>query len=751
MVRNYATLDAATLPADTTLEQSGTTAYTAAPATPQTVRSTLGKTLGIWYVEWIAYGTLGSGSGSDLRVGVCLAAAGATVALGEDANSVAWCADGRIRSAGATVSTEATWTLGDVIGCEVNAASRIAVLRKNGSPVATITVPGTDEAMTPAATLVAGAGSDDITPELRILYSAGQRTQEHAPGASGTASGINAGWFEVAANIGLLRAADRAFRSLSSDSPALAHWPDGISNQAFPIARTLHFPPWGGGGAQQAQATLRLDNASGEFDALLAEDARDAEVRVRTLAKGAALADAQPVATLVVDAVRAPNDMSIEVTLRDTTATLQSPAQRRLILPTADEAVQAKPWPFVLGAVRSLPLTCLDAENQVYAINDGPVAGVGSIRDRGDPFAPSLGDYILAADGPGTVTLASIAQGKVTADVSSVGGDTPEPPADLLAGTGDFGNAENAALWSTVTNGATDDYSVSGGKLTGASFSEVSGVKIPGFSMTAGVTYMFRLTMSRLVDTRYATTGNTTPTDYLCLARPRGFEPDFFDALGSQRIYTPGTKDAWNQGYDPAFDLASQPIVIIASSPYDAEVWLALHASNYGASFQIASIVVWQLRDAELDDESLQPMPLADTLQQLLEGRAGWPRSKWSIDDARAIDAATGYAGVGIASTTEAPLTTMQAVQLVLDAYWVSTWQDEAGVLRFTRLVDPATVEPAGDIGIDDMLSEPDVTLDLAPGLTTQLGARKNWMPLQPSEMVSDDVGLPNSLDGGDA
>ena len=79
----------------------------------------------------------------------------------------------------------------------------------------------------------------------------------------------------------------------------------------------------------------------------------------------------------------------------------------------------------------------------------------------------------------------------------------------------------------------------------------------------------------------------------------------------------------------------------------------------------------------------------------------------------------------------------------------MDTWQDAEGVLRFARLVDPADELAEVTITARDMLADPTVSIDLAPALTTQIAARRNWQPLAASEMVSDDVGLPATLDGG--
>src|SRR5690606_1266724 len=108
--------------------------------------------------------------------------------------------------------------------------------------------------------------------------------------------------------------------------------------------------------------------------------------------------------------------------------------QRRLIRPGADPSSAFNPWPIVYGAVYSIEPPLLDYAAQQYAVNDGPIAAMGVARDKGDPFDYSAGDYTYSTT-DGTITLHNgQAQGRVTIDMSSVGGQQLDPPVDLLNG-----------------------------------------------------------------------------------------------------------------------------------------------------------------------------------------------------------------------------------------------------------------------------------------------------------------------------
>lgn len=755
-MRNYATIDQAKFPPDSVVERGATVMRTSAASAPQTGRSTIAKSVGAWYVECVIFGTLGAGS--DIRVGACVDAQSSGVALGGNhAGSfaqnygVGYCADGYLRwynSGGAALSinTGMPYDPGDVIGVLIDNDGRTISWSRNGTPVPnSVTMPwAAGTPCTPAWTLVAGAPDETTTPDIAILYNAGQQRME------GVAAGI-VGWWEPVPGIGLVRVADRPYRDIATPSEA---WPAGLSAAALQVTQAVSFWPWGGRAAR-ASATLRLDN-DGRFDRLLAEDARDATVRVRRLVETEFAASEELVATLTVDSVQAADDSSVTLTLRDNAAALAVPMQDRLFLPTADEPVVGKPWPVVIGAGRSVPLTCMDVEEQIYAISDGAIAGLASLRDRGAQLAPSLGDYVLQQDGPGTVTLTGVAQGKVTADMSSLGGDVPGGPVDLLGGKGDFHDSSDWTLpsgWQIRAAGSGLPrrlYGVS----DGSSGQIVRGVKLP-FAPVAGHTYMIRVTMLSLFDGRVATTTNGAPTANVSIRYGTSSAPSPFasESFSPVLVYTPYVRNPHGGSpiHNEMFDVGSQPTSFIATANSARPLWLTFDAgTGYACNFNVAEIVVWELAQNEVDDESLVPATFAQACSEIFR-RAGWTAAQWSMTDALAIDAATGYAGVGIVSTTEAPLTVEAGLRLLCDSYCVDWYIDETGMLRFVRLIDPATVAPTATITARDMREPPRVSIDLAPELTTQLGGRKNWMPLAASEMVSDDVGLPLALDGGAA
>lgn len=144
------------------------------------------------------------------------------------------------------------------------------------------------------------------------------------------------------------------------------------------------------------------------------------------------------------------------------------------------------------------------------------------------------------------------------------------------------------------------------------------------------------------------------------------------------------------------------------------------------------------------DASSVGPGPAPATLQQALAdimGRLG--KAAWSGADCAAIDAATGYAGVGYYAGTA--ITGRDAMNAILPSYGVGCYQDADGALRFVQVAAPE--EWAGELAFDlaggdlaeDLLAVPDD----APNLTRRMAYRPNAQALGASDLVTDVVDVP--------
>jgi hypothetical protein len=144
------------------------------------------------------------------------------------------------------------------------------------------------------------------------------------------------------------------------------------------------------------------------------------------------------------------------------------------------------------------------------------------------------------------------------------------------------------------------------------------------------------------------------------------------------------------------------------------------------------------------DLSSVGPDQQPATLQQAMAdimGRLG--KSAWMAADCAAIDAASGYAGIGYYAGNA--ITGRDAMNAILPSYSAACYQDPNGALRFTRVVAPETFHgaPAFDLGESDLAEDLLCVPDDAPNLTRRMAYRPNAQALAASDLVTDVVDVP--------
>ncbi len=144
------------------------------------------------------------------------------------------------------------------------------------------------------------------------------------------------------------------------------------------------------------------------------------------------------------------------------------------------------------------------------------------------------------------------------------------------------------------------------------------------------------------------------------------------------------------------------------------------------------------------DLSSVGPGQQPATLQQAMGdimGRLG--KSAWVATDCAAIDAATGYAGIGYYAGNA--ITGRDAMSAILPSYSAACYQDPNGALRFTRVVAPESYggAPAFDLVEDDLAEDLLCVPDDAPNLTRRMAHRPNAQALAASDLVTDVVDVP--------
>ncbi len=716
--RLHSAFDPSALGASLELSRSNTVlTYTGSADINRTVRVTDGQDSGVWSAEFLVWGD--APIANLVSIGVVKSTASLASYVGGDANGYGYrLAEGQIHNAGASIATVTAGAKGQMVTVLVDATAQTMLIELDGVPLTTVTLP--DSGPWHLAASMGGA----VGYDLFMMVNTGQRAFEYG-------RGVRLGWFAARESLGMWRFADRPWLTAPTDDPPNARYRGLLLDKSkLQLRGGLTFWPMrsGGDGVQSSGGSLRVGNANRDLDILLTADVRDAQVRVLEIPEGGDYSNAVQLADLVLDSVSADGDASIDIRIGDVLDQLDAALQDRLVRPDADESSADKIWPLSLGACRSVtppliqanPADDPDAAAR-FALHDGPVLGLGYVRDGGYPFnyaALPIPDYWL--DSLGRLMLAREPAYALTVDLSSVGGDVPGGPTDLLGGDGDFPSGTN---W-TVTNGSISSNKLTLTNTTPGIYNITAYAKHNSFTMTAGQSYRIEIEIDQLL--------GGLPT--------YGQFPSVL-LTGSATGTTPfptRSQAYWERAYVGVY-------TAVVSPHTNTPLFIALTGTQAGFDqARVKSMRIFEVNTDPVDDESLVPITLEAFLREIIEVRAGWSPDSWSAADAAAIDAATGYAGIGFHASE--PTTRRQALQEVLDSYCACLWRDDAGVIRVTRLVPPEDQAATRTIKPIHMLSDLRMRQDLAPGLTTQGQGRKNWHPLQAGEVTTDTVDVPASL-----
>ncbi|MGB3749456.1 MAG: SPRY domain-containing protein [Rhodanobacter sp.] len=434
----YAIFDPTHLGAALELEQSGTQlAVTAIADINRTALAIFPQSVGRWRAEVMAYGP-----GTLLAsVGVATLDASLATYAGGDANGYGYRLDlGEIHNNGAAIDGSPgapVASKGDIIGLLLDLTTTQPTITwyRQGTPVFTQVLPSTG----PWAIAVSLGGSEAYG--LRAFLNTGQRAFEFFPPT-------DEGWFEPPLVVRGLRLASEDWMSPASDDVPNARYSGLLAgdNSELRAVRSLDFWPWQRG-VQTGAMVLSAYDAEDTFAEILAGDARDLPMRISSIDSGQSYADRVSLFSAVIDGVTAVDDLTVKLTCRDPLGLLGVPLQRALIRPDAEPSAANTPRPIVLGACRNVPAVLTDRVALAYAVSDAPILGIGYVRDSGYPLDPAAvpADFALDATRTGLLLHAE-PTGKITADISSVGGDQlPQPADDILNGAGDPFTGTNGA------------------------------------------------------------------------------------------------------------------------------------------------------------------------------------------------------------------------------------------------------------------------------------------------------------------
>jgi len=673
----------------------------------RTARASVGRAVGVWSVEFMAYPTATTPVISDPLdsiVGIATADADLSDHLGADGYGIGYeLATGEIHAGGSVVATVAAAGEGDIVSVQADLADGAVTFLVNGAPVHT---QGFDsglmgETFYPAASMGSGDEAD-----ARLFLNSGQRAFEYPLADSD-------GWYSIPATIDTLRFADsQSYFTAATDEIPNAWFRGCISQSAVKLVRGLNFWPWGSTQSRGAAAQFILLDPNGEYDGLIGANIRDLPVTIHQVADGGTpFAEAQLLGTFVVEKVEAPSDGQKRITLRDRTAVLDQPIQSRLFLPNLAEDIANRPVPIVIGVARSIAPVLFDdgldssGALPLYQVADRAMQGFGALRDKGDPLAIGV-DWAIRTGGQ-AIELYENPIGKLTLDVSSIGGDTIT---NIVPTT--------RTDWDTSVNvTGTTTYTFGDGSLTVNG--RLESYLTEGSVLTAGRSYGFILVIDSMSE------GVSQTGVPVRVSIGEGVTADVNGPILNSPHFSATAAGTYTGSFTAA---ATGPITLGLRG-----VVTIVNAAV------VSRFEVFEAADTSSD--TLQPATLTQYAQEVLQTRGGLTADDWSQADAEAIDTATGYAGVGY--FTREPVSVGQALQDALTSYTACHWQDASGRIRFTRLIDPASQTPVGTITQDSMMQDVAVTPDDAPGLTAQIAGRRNWEVLNATDFVSDFAGVP--------
>jgi len=744
--RNYAILNAAQMGANLELSLSGLQVdfNTNSTNINRSVRGTIGASSGFYFFECAFFSKTGNQIiDNSVSVGVAKSTAGLNKFVGGDINGYGY-RDGALWWNDSPLSTPITAaSLKDVVGIALKLDGSGAVLRiyLNGNLLWTNALPAA-QTWYPAVT-VSGSTAFDMSAFCNF----GQRAFEYP------IAGYENGWSTARSGIGTILLASEDYLTAPADTPANTLYKGRLLNaESLQISRQSKVWPWAQRNDSVSFSTVDIDNYDGAYDNLLATDIRDSIVTLKMVGVGAAYSTATTVATGIVDKVQTIGEDLLRITLRDKLTLLDRPLQNKLLPPYVSESAANKPCPIALGACRTITPVLIDEQTITYKIHDSALTEIAVVSDNADPLDPAATpqDWIATGDNSGLQLNVFPVNGKLTADVSSSGINViPPGPSDELSGDGQFTtwSAPDAVNLDGLPNGwLKDDVHPAVRPGTGT-ISNISPntctIRTNVYEQSGNNEFGFWLKYSSNI----LKAGKTYRWSFE-LKSVKGIDDNVFGGRHGLNVVAElaGTPEFW-------FSPFRAPLTVpgVYSGTYtnitgtDQTVYILSQAGGPAAGnciIQIANFVIQEV-------VAYVPPPLVGiTLQEygleVLQNRGKLLSAEWSSSDAAALDTATNNV-FGFYSVDQINISS--AMRLPLDSYCAALYADKLGVIRMSRLYDPDTASD-GSIKLEisasnirasqngsAMLS---IEVDPAPGLTTYMGARRNWTTFTDSEFVSD-------------
>jgi hypothetical protein len=741
--RIYAIFNRADAGASLVVESGGQEVTTEAAALNinRTVRGSVGINGYSSFVQFIVYGDATT-IANKVSLGVATDLASLATYVGGDAHGIGYrVAEGQIHRGGVSVASVAVGAIGSVVDVllDYGDGSFTVTFYLDGvfQHTETVIEESPSDPMFGRSIYPAASVGSTLEGDIRVAIEAGLWDFEYPPATT-------SGWWRARPSAPAVRLASTAFRTSPTDSPPNVLYREALSVQGYQTSRSLHFWPWGDGRRGGGAVAIPFSDPEHEFDRLLSGRYRDEPLTL--MHTETTLADAVPLASLIVERCEQVDDMQKRLIGRSRMALLESwPLQRRRFRPDAGGSAANRPWPFTLGAAFSVAPVLFDEEARRYGVDSVGVIGVGNVRDAGviqESQGSPLG-YTLEPGGQ-VMALTDDPVGILTADIA-VTGESYTPPGVVDALGGD------AYPFTGTPGGDIDNFD---------RFQDDVGTPahVPYF-VGSGVVrfpqeYMARSHISHQ-------TAMLDPT----------FRYRVFVTINSMQAYTAGlnaevgftrTDDLFNAFWSMSSvnfyagnpTGAPRTFSFLYAPPIAHGVNLFYHGNSVvgGTPADIVNVKFEEIPpvDDGTDDEvenaiAALAMPLEDMLRALTITRGPFTEADVNLADAAYIDTVTGYTGTGFHSDEQA--LAGPAIDEVLVGYTACLYEAIDGTLRVARLIAPEDVpeeDRFGELRPSRMWMDSNLVprRDDAPGLTRSMGARRNERVLQDGDLRTTNPGV---------
>lgn len=516
-------------------------------------------------------------------------------------------------------------------------------------------------------------------------------------------------------------------------------------DQPINYSRSISFWPQGGSGGSLSTGTVTLDNRDGRYDYLITEPVRDKEIAVRQ--------NGQTLFVGIIDDLDAPDDFSVRFRVKDVLSKLDQPMQRLVYGDEADDAVRDKILPTVLGVVRNIRPTLYDAVDASvgpgYRITDFALSGVTNVRDTGIELTTAGFEFDTRIANSGIIIHVE-PSGTLTCDASTRGDDQYNISNDKLQGDGAF---------DTSFTGSTGFRSTDADPLSSALLPEGwKRVRTPENETLSGNPYKIEFEDGLKLtnpDSNAAFIFLYTATDDATITKPfqsgKAYRIEFEvkSLVGGGLRSTSGRfRIRLSESERIVFDLPANSGQTGAST-YAADFivsendpqGLVIAVEGFGCEVVITSLVAFEAF-APSDFQVLSGITLSGYMKEVIL------RSNESISKVNNTDL-SGIAGTSQALLgyyTDQPVTALSVMRRALDSYTSVVYSDRDGNIRFGQLRDPAATNTSFLIDRTRLLAPPRVSVDTAPGLTSQVTARKNQYQFRDSDFADNLTAIPLEL-----